>query len=79
MKNIDNSNIVFTNPNDIEEYIREEYIRICTERDLIAEEIRKRQAQWFNEHTITTRDSNTGEITIDCDEINLEELIINDD
>ncbi len=71
---MDNSNIIFTYPNDIEEYIR-----ICTERDLTAEEIRKRQTQWFNEHTIITRDSNTGEITIDCDEINLEELIINDE
>lgn len=48
---MDNSNIVFTNPNDIEEYIR-----ICTERDLAIEEIRKRQTQWFNEHMIITRD-----------------------
>lgn len=71
---MDNSNIIFTNPNDIEEYIR-----ICTERDLAIEEIRKRQTQWFNEHMIVTRDSNTGEIAIDCDEINLEGLTINDE
>lgn len=70
---MDNTNIVFNAPSDIEEYIK-----ICTERDLVIEELQKEQRRWTDEHMIVTKNASNGEVTIECDEINLEGLTIND-